>query len=369
MSNKLPITLISQVYNLTLSSEPGFETKMFDQLAPIVDQICVVVQDSLDDTLDIVAQYTKDVVVQKCLFHPEPYRNMLLGMARNEWILFLDPDMYFATDPRESLEPLVRSDAADAWKIGRVNFLAPDRSKPGDVWGAPVPPPHGEFYLFRKSKCIGSPAILHYPFAFQEGSRAAVAREPVIHHRSLHFSTERWKIYYPFVVKRMLEQHRGDDRALEMIGHVMGCHWGNDSSTFARGRVMEDGSPRQAVDISAGVRVLFHGVDDAKQTWPWVTYQKDGMAEIGDSHVVVFGDDRLSYDPRFIERSLEMFAMFPEADAVQSRWLGRPPEGMTREQVCRASMLVLAPFADKLLGGGELNVAIMPRHLARGAMA
>lgn len=327
----LPISLITQCSELTLTNEKGHELDLFKQMRGVVDQICVVYQDSWDNSLPLILEYADDVLFADCLHHPECFRNDLLAMARNEWCLFLDADMKIDGDAHKVLKYRIEEQGKDydAFAFVNVNLLD------GKPWGPEIlaGTQLGSHYLFRKECCLGQPQppLLHTPLQFKAETRFAPQTNLKIIHRSTRPATERWKLYYRYLTHKLSAMHADNPDALDLLRRVHRCHWEMDSTSMARGTHF------QTVNIEDGVKVAFLGGVAENQTWPFISYDsKEG------AHVVIYGDARLDYSPRFVERALECFALIPESLAVCPRFIGAIPEGMTAVDVENASTLLLA---------------------------
>jgi glycosyltransferase involved in cell wall biosynthesis len=103
-------------------------TRCLESVKGIVDEIIVVDTGSTDKTVDIAMAY--GAFVPQIIWHDDfsQARNIGLGMARGQWILFLDADEELVKEDAGSLRAALENGDKEAYYLTLINFR-------GDVVG------------------------------------------------------------------------------------------------------------------------------------------------------------------------------------------------------------------------------------------
>lgn len=182
--------------------------------------------------------------------HPivEPLRNELAALARNDWILALDPDERVTPGLAAELREVSARDDVDAVVIPRMNY---------DLGFPPSDPLHRyepQLRMYRRDR-VTWPVI---PNALPQVDEARTHRVPprdelvLIHDRSRNIPEvlDRVLRYAPAQAQSMLD--RGQRFTARGMVRALGGH---AYKQFVRGRALRDGVPGF---LRAGILVAFH---------------------------------------------------------------------------------------------------------------
>jgi glycosyltransferase involved in cell wall biosynthesis len=125
------------------------------------DEIVVVDDESMDETVRIVRQYTDRIFIRKMDIEGK-HRNWAYAQAKNSWVLSLDADEIVTSELKEEIEGVLGSNPREN------GFTIPRRNYIGDYWvryGGWYPSP--QLKLFRKDKFRYEEVGVH-PRAFMD---------------------------------------------------------------------------------------------------------------------------------------------------------------------------------------------------------
>ena len=139
------------------------------------DEIIVVDDESMDNTVEIVRKYTDRILVRRMDVEGR-HRNWAYAQAKNLWVLSLDADEIITPELKEGITMVLKNNPKEN------GFTIPRRNYIGDYWvryGGWYPSP--QLKLFRKDKFRYEEVAVH-PRAFMD--------EPCGHLKSdlIHFS-------------------------------------------------------------------------------------------------------------------------------------------------------------------------------------
>jgi glycosyltransferase involved in cell wall biosynthesis len=142
-------------------NESGRIAKCLDSVKGWADEIIVIDDESTDDTVKIVRQYT-DKIISKKMDVEGRHRNWAYAQAKNIWVLSLDADEIVTAQLREEISEVLKSNPSEN------GFTIPRRNYIGDYWvrhGGWYPSP--QLKLFRKDKFRYEEVAVH-PRAFMD---------------------------------------------------------------------------------------------------------------------------------------------------------------------------------------------------------
>jgi glycosyltransferase involved in cell wall biosynthesis len=155
MQERIPISVVVLTKN-----EQGRISKCLDSVK-WADEIIVVDDESEDQTLDIVRQYTNRLFIRKMDIEGI-HRNWAYAQAKNPWVLSLDADEIVTPELKEEITRVLSNNPKEN------GFTVPRRNYIGDYWvryGGWYPSP--QLKLFKKEKFRYEEVSVH-PRAFMD---------------------------------------------------------------------------------------------------------------------------------------------------------------------------------------------------------
>ena len=102
-----------------------------ENIFPFVDQILLVDMDSTDGTLDIAAQFTKDIYRKPHLICGDQYKDFLAHNAKGDWLLWFYPDERIGEKLGKEMHSLIeKNDNFDAYAMMRHEYRDGTRLMP-----------------------------------------------------------------------------------------------------------------------------------------------------------------------------------------------------------------------------------------------
>lgn len=92
-----------------------------------VDEIVIVDNCSIDNTVTIAQKYTKNIYKTDISGDFSSLRNFALTKAKGEWIMILDSDEILSPELAESLSKLINNNEIEGYWFKRKTFISPDR--------------------------------------------------------------------------------------------------------------------------------------------------------------------------------------------------------------------------------------------------
>ena len=158
MSEKVPLSCVIITKNESLHIEPCLKS-----VYAWADEIIVVDDQSLDNTVDLARKYTDRVFSRKMDIEGR-HRNWAYSQAVNNWVLSLDADERVTEELKAEISEVLRSQTTHS------GFSIPRRNLLGNYWlrwGGQYPA--AQLKLFKKDKFKWEEAHVH-PRAFLDGS-------------------------------------------------------------------------------------------------------------------------------------------------------------------------------------------------------
>ena len=118
------------------------------------DEIIVLDQNSTDRTVDIARKYTKNISKTNIEDFSKK-RNMLMSSAKDDWLLYIDPDEKLSKEGIDEIKRVIKSDTYAAYYLPRKNYVLGKFLKHGGWWPDYVPK------LFRRSQLAGWEGKVH----------------------------------------------------------------------------------------------------------------------------------------------------------------------------------------------------------------
>ncbi len=137
------------------------------------DEILVVIDDAMSDTLAEIAHRRTDRVVVQPWLGFAGQRNRALDLARSDWVLFVDADERVPPALAAEVRSAVSGEAAGAW-IPRRNIIAGQWVRWAGWW------PDRQLRLLRCGHARYDESALVHEVATLDGV-AATLREPLLH--------------------------------------------------------------------------------------------------------------------------------------------------------------------------------------------
>ena len=167
---------------ITLDEEKNMKD-FYEWHKPYVDYVVTVDGGSKDETIPIVYQYADSIKSINFLGHFGNQKNRAIELARNDWVLFLDPDERLSVEALKNLRTMIDQTDFDCYSFPRKNFID---DKVDDSHGTDyqqrlfrsycryVRPVHEELVGWKKSKELDPSSdfyILHRKSGLRHGQR------------------------------------------------------------------------------------------------------------------------------------------------------------------------------------------------------
>ncbi|MBI2594624.1 glycosyltransferase family 2 protein [Candidatus Curtissbacteria bacterium] len=118
------------------------------------DEIIVLDQNSADSTSQVAKKYATKVVTSKIDDFSEN-RNMLSGLARGQWLFYLDADERLKNEALKEIKWAIGANEHNAYYFPRKNIILGKWLRHGGWWPDYVP------RLFKKDKLLGWQGRIH----------------------------------------------------------------------------------------------------------------------------------------------------------------------------------------------------------------
>lgn len=116
----MPLPKISA---LAITLNEGTILADFLERLDFVDEIIIVDSFSTDNTLQIASQFEKVTVFQRKFDDFSGQKNFAISKAKNEWILFFDPDEEITPDVKDEILSVLESPKANAYYVRRQLYF------------------------------------------------------------------------------------------------------------------------------------------------------------------------------------------------------------------------------------------------------
>ncbi|MDP1603916.1 MAG: glycosyltransferase family 2 protein [Legionella sp.] len=151
------------------------------------DEVIVLDSGSSDNTVAIAQEFTEQVYVNNDWQGYGVQKQRALQLATGDWVLNLDADESVSEDLKDTIEDVMASDTADAYKIPIcMNF-----------YGTPVPhssSPTRHIRLFKREGATYSDDIVHEKVVLPKTARVSKIKLPIMHHSFQDVSHALYKI-------------------------------------------------------------------------------------------------------------------------------------------------------------------------------
>ena len=90
---------------------------------PYVDNLVIIDGGSSDNSFILASKYTEDIKIMKFGGHYGNQKNRAIELAKNDWVLFLDPDERMSKHSLMNLKDLINQDKYDSYSFPRKNYV------------------------------------------------------------------------------------------------------------------------------------------------------------------------------------------------------------------------------------------------------
>jgi len=172
---KIKISVVMIVKNAE-----GMIREVLESVRGWADEIIVVDDESKDNTVSIVKEYTDKIFIRKMDLEGKQ-RNYTTAQAKNEWVLWLDADERLTEELKKEIDQVLSSTRGEmvAYWIPRKNFL-------GKKWlryGGWYPAPHIKLYnkKFVRWKEVNYD-VVHPGIEIEKGCKGGTLKNHLIHY-------------------------------------------------------------------------------------------------------------------------------------------------------------------------------------------
>jgi len=168
MDKKIPLSVV-----IITKNEQDNIRKCLESVYSWADEIVVVDDESVDDTVRITKEFT-DKIFHRRMDIEGTHRNWAYSQAKNEWVLSLDADEIASEELKQEItQTLERDIKFNAYSIPLRNFIGNHWVRYGGWY------PAGKLRLFKKSKFHYEEVEVH-PRVFLDGECGHLTKD-IIH--------------------------------------------------------------------------------------------------------------------------------------------------------------------------------------------
>jgi glycosyltransferase involved in cell wall biosynthesis len=180
MDKKVPVSVV-----VITKNEQDRIRECLESIYGWVDEIIIVDDESSDDTVKIVKEFTDKIFTRKMDIEGR-HRNWAYAKAKNEWVLSLDADERVSKELKDEIrEVLSKNSEYSGFSIPRRNYIADYWIRYGGLY------PSGQLRLFKKDKFRYEEVEVH-PRVFLDGETGHLKSDII------HYS---WKDFGDFLSK------------------------------------------------------------------------------------------------------------------------------------------------------------------------
>lgn len=170
----------------------------------LADEVIVVDMKSVDATRTLAKKLGAVVYEHKLINYVEPARNFAVSKATGDWILILDPDERVSPELSKSIKKILKSPAADYYRLPRKNIIFGKWMKHSRWW------PDYNIRLFKKGAVSWSEVIHSVPMTVGKGLDMESTEDNALihfHYESVEQFVERLNRYTTVQATNLKSKH------------------------------------------------------------------------------------------------------------------------------------------------------------------